>query len=251
MPDAALCHLAVTCYLVHMTTSEKVLAPPYVSFRTFTNFVERLESEGIPQQLDRSFWGDRLSGAYGAQLMAALRFLKFIDKDNRPTALLAQFVSEKDERRGIMASLLEVQYPDVFKIGLSNATPKQFRDAFDKYTIAGPTLRKARTFFLHAAVYAGVPLSSFITKEVKQRNAESMKRPTRKTTVKKKAGDRITVTEGGSVVVVDPALEGRPLLSAVMSQLPRTNTWQKDDRDRWLRLFTEALDWDVKLVEMR
>jgi hypothetical protein len=231
---------------------EKKSAPPYVAFRTFTNFVELLETEGIPQVLDRSFWGQRLSGAYGAQLMAALRFFKFIDKDSKPTPLLAQFVKEKELRRGIMAGLLEGMYPEVYGLGLSNATPKQFRDAFERYAITGPTLRKARTFFLHAAVYAGVPLSGFITKEVKQRGGEGIKRtPRRTTTVKKKAADRIAAAEHGAVISIDPILVGRPLLTVVMSQLPKTNAWTQAERDRWLKLFTEALDWDMKVGSVK
>lgn len=155
-----------------------------------------------------------------------------------------------------MGGLLDAHYPQVYGIGLSNATPKQFRDAFDKYAITGPTLRKARTFFLHAAVYAGVPLSSFNTKEVKQRGGEGIKRPTStrkapRKPVQKRASDSATGTASASVLVVDPALADRPLLRVVMGQLPTENKWTQAERDRWMKLFTEALDWDVKLGNVK
>jgi hypothetical protein len=57
-------------------TSKKHL-PPYVSYRTFRNFLERLQQH-IPSRIDRSYWGDFLSGSNGIQLMAALRFLKLM-----------------------------------------------------------------------------------------------------------------------------------------------------------------------------
>lgn len=228
--------------------SEKKSAPPYVAFRTLTNFVEWLETEGIPQQIDRSFWGQRLSGAYGAQLVAALKFFKFVDEDNKPTDLLAKFVQNKDLRREMMASLLEKHYPDIYGLGLSNATPKQLRDAFNNYAITGPTLRKAQTFFLHAAAYAGIPLSSYITKSIKQRGGEGIKRTPRKTTATKKTSVPMTDSGGGTEQIhVDRYMESRPLLSVVLQQLPKDNAWSQADRTRWLKVFMEALDWDVKV----
>ena len=54
--------------------------PPYVSYRTFYNFIERLQQH-MPSRIDRSYWGELLSGSNGTQLMAALRFLSNELKD--------------------------------------------------------------------------------------------------------------------------------------------------------------------------
>ena len=63
--------------------------PPYVSYRTFRNFIDGLQM-GIPARIDRSYWGDRYSGSSGTQLMTALRFLGLIDSHGTPTTRLRQ-----------------------------------------------------------------------------------------------------------------------------------------------------------------
>ena len=65
--------------------------PPYVSYRTFYNFLERLQQH-MPSRIDRSYWGDLLSGSTGTQLMAALRFLNLIDINGKPTELVRPLV---------------------------------------------------------------------------------------------------------------------------------------------------------------
>ena len=76
--------------------------PPYISYRTFHNFVERLQQQ-LPARIDRSYWGDMLSGSTGTQLMAALRFLDLIDENGRPTDRLKPLVNgqRRSEEAGI------------------------------------------------------------------------------------------------------------------------------------------------------
>ena len=69
--------------------------PPYVSYRTFQNFIDGLQQEGIPARIDRSYWSDRLSGSTGIQLMSALRFLGLIDADGTPTNRLRLLASTR------------------------------------------------------------------------------------------------------------------------------------------------------------
>src|SRR4030066_2088490 len=72
--------------------------PPYVSYRTFYNFIERLQQR-VPSRIDRSYWGDMLSGSTGIQLMAALRFLGLIDVNGKPTEQLKPLVMARGEPR--------------------------------------------------------------------------------------------------------------------------------------------------------
>jgi len=66
--------------------------PPYVSYRTFHNFIERLQQR-MPSRIDRSYWGDILSGSTGTQLMAALKFLGLIDTNGKPAERLSALVA--------------------------------------------------------------------------------------------------------------------------------------------------------------
>jgi hypothetical protein len=72
-----------------LSSSSKKLSPPYVSYRTFLNFVEGLQ-QTMPARIDRSYWGDRFSGSTGTQLVSALRFLDLIDVNGFPTLKLRQ-----------------------------------------------------------------------------------------------------------------------------------------------------------------
>jgi hypothetical protein len=60
-----------------------------------------------------------------------------------------------------VADLLAVKYPDALALG-RDATQAQLDEVFRGYDgISGSTTRKAITFYLHAAQFAGVPLSPF------------------------------------------------------------------------------------------
>ena len=63
------------------------VAFPYVSYRTFRNFLELLK-EGLPARIDRSVWVPRYSGTTGQQLMTALKSLLLINENGTPTEKL-------------------------------------------------------------------------------------------------------------------------------------------------------------------
>jgi len=88
--------------------------PPYVSYRTFQNFIDGLKQR-MPARIDRSYWGDRLSGSTGTQLMAALRFLRLIDAGGVPTDRLRRLVSTRGSQRTEL--LREIAY-EAFDFGL-------------------------------------------------------------------------------------------------------------------------------------
>ena len=67
-----------------MNDNARKRLPPYISYRTFRNFLDELQ-QGVPSRIDRSYWGERMSGSTGTQLVAALRFLGLIDGSAAPT----------------------------------------------------------------------------------------------------------------------------------------------------------------------
>jgi hypothetical protein len=144
--------------------------PPYVSYRTFLNFIERLERE-MPARIDRSYWSDRLAGSTGTQLMAALRFLGLIDADGVPTSQLRLLVSAKGEKR---AELLRQIATESYNFVLGGsfdfhiATYAQLEEVFHhNFELADDVSRKCIKFFVALASDAGIPLSPFITKRLR------------------------------------------------------------------------------------
>jgi hypothetical protein len=144
--------------------------PPYVSYRTFLNFIERLERE-MPARIDRSYWSDRLAGSTGTQLMAALRFLSLIDSDGVPSNQLRLLASAKSDKRGeLLRQIATESYNFVLggSFDFHIATYAQLEEVFHhNFELADDVNRKCIKFFVALATDAGLPLSSFITKRVR------------------------------------------------------------------------------------
>lgn len=141
--------------------------PPYISYRTFHNFIGGLE-HGIPARIDRSYWGDKLSGSTGTQLLGALRFLGLIDNNNVPGARLKQLIAAKANRPDIMRQICTDSY--VFLVGTSfdpqMATYAQLDELFhNMYQLTDDVARKCIKFFIELSTAAEIPLSPFILKK--------------------------------------------------------------------------------------
>lgn len=226
-------------------TESKTAVPPYVSFRTLTNFAEWLRQVGVPEQLDRSFWGEKLSGGYGAQLMAALRFLNFLDADERPHADFEKFVSDPEKGKAILKErILKYYAPLLNGLHLDRATTKQLDEKFSEQGLTGATLRKARTFYVHAAKYAGVPLSNHITRKVRG-TGEKRKAPRRGRTPSPKG----TPTPEPLVASLDRAqAQNNLILWGYFKSLPTPGqVWPKADREAWMKAMETAFTVVYKL----
>lgn len=224
-----------------MAQDDKAIAPPYVAFRTFLNFLDWLHEAGVPTRIDRSFWGERLSGAYGFQLMAALHFLDLVDSDNRPRPELEALARDLDKRKAILRGRLEESYADVIRgINLEKASPGELEDGFRIYHIAGETLRKALVFFIHAATYSGITLSSHITKRTRGMRGNGAKKrgrpPKRKSPVEQQQ-DKPT-SESPRKHDLHESING------LLSDLARIGPgWTKEERERWVNTFIANVDY--------
>jgi hypothetical protein len=144
--------------------------PPYVSYRTFCNFVDGLQQR-VPSRIDRSYWGNILSGSTGTQLMAALRFLGLIDANGKPTERLKPLASAKGEPK---AQLLREIASEAFSfvldssLDLESATYAQLEEVFhNTFQLTDDVRRKCVKFFIALVSDAGVALSPFITKRTR------------------------------------------------------------------------------------
>lgn len=136
--------------------------PPYISFSTFLTFLKALKTDGVPPQIDKSVLS-KLSGGVQGQMKLALRSLGLMEGD-KPTEHLETLVEayETPAFEELLLERLKAVYPYVFKLDLMTATPTMFADAFKITGAKEDVLRKCRTFFLHAAKRAGVPMGNRI-----------------------------------------------------------------------------------------
>jgi hypothetical protein len=138
----------------------KQTIPPYLSHKTFNNFIEGLRT-GVPDRIDRSVM-PTLSGTAQAHLLYALRYLNLVNGEGKPTETLTQLAAAQGaEKQKVLTDLLKSAYPFVFndKIDLERCTGKQIEEAFATTGASSETLRKSLAFFLATAKQANLKLS--------------------------------------------------------------------------------------------
>ena len=180
---------------------------PYVSYRTFRNFLELLK-EGMPARIDRSVWGPRYSGTSGQQLMTALRNLDLVDEFGVPTALLEDLNdSTGTERRSHLKLILLDKYKKIFDIDLKRATRSQFNEAFRSLGINDGILNKCQLFFIQACQEAGIELSAYI---LARRHGLTAAKKTDKTSGSKQPKQRNSLPLDINEAVISKILEKYP-----------------------------------------
>jgi hypothetical protein len=210
--------------------------PPYVSYRTFRNFLERLQQR-IPSRIDRSYWGDILSGSTGTQLMAALRFLGLIDANGKPTEQLRPLVMARgDIRAELLRELAADAYDFVVTspLDLESATYAQLGEVFSNtFKMTDDVSRKCVKFFIAMSGDAGMPLSPFITRRTRASAGT-------KKTVRKAAGR----TNRNAVVpqVVEEIPNNLSWHSMLLSKFPDFDpSWSEEIKIKWFSAFDELL----------
>lgn len=141
-----------------MTGSE--FKPPYLAFKTFWGFVDELLAKPLPPKLDRSLMRSK-SGSDQASLTAALKSFGLIDDGQVVTGLRALAGADEAGRLHWLGQQLRLQYPAQVEVSEGNGTEQQLRDSLKESFGLGSadTIRKAMTFFLHAARTAGIEIS--------------------------------------------------------------------------------------------
>ncbi len=224
--------------------------PPYISYRAFHNFVERLQQQ-LPARIDRSYWGEMLSGSTGTQLMAALRFLELIDENGRPTALMKPLVNSRGEqRKAVLREIASKSFDFVFGGDLDpqNATYSQFEEIFnDKFQLTGQLSRKCLRFFIELSNDAEITLSPFITKRFRS----SYTTTGSKVITKKLPGGTRVVTKSTNVktnrkLPVPQVDEESTLISTfdkmLLTKFPSFDpVWPDDVKAKWFTAFEDLL----------
>jgi hypothetical protein len=146
---------------------DTALPAPYLPFKTFLGSLDPFV-QGIPPKIDRSLWNQ--SGFMQGLILNAYRYFHLVDANDKPTPEFQQLVKSKNEDRKklIKKFLLDIGYPEIVLMhDLTTMTPKMLDELMEKYNVSGETKKKSITFFLQAAKFADVPLSSFLTEKIR------------------------------------------------------------------------------------
>ena len=150
---------------------------PYLPFATFLGSFD-VFSQGVPPKLDRSLWRSQ-SGLMQGQIMNAYRFLYLVDDDDAATEYLSKMAIAPEQRPETMRELIEAQYADVLSDhDVTKMTLKMLEESFEKnFSASGATKQKAITFFLKAAKFSDMPLSSFLQSQLRNTSARKKRGP--------------------------------------------------------------------------
>jgi hypothetical protein len=151
--------------------------PPYAPFGTLLHQLERMERDGVPGRIDKTYLIGMAGGTQN-QLKHTMRSLGLISDNGDATQALIDLAKKPDERPQLLASILHERYPTLVGLG-QDATKGQLDEALAEYKLNGVTARKAATFFVLAATYAGIPLSPHI-KPAKGSSGTGTRRTVRK-----------------------------------------------------------------------
>ncbi len=209
---------------------------PYVSYRTFRNFIDGLQQR-MPSRIDRSYWGDRLSGSTGIQLMAALRFLGLVDASGIPSSRLKLLVSAKigEQRAALLREITSEAFGFLLQgsFDLQSATYAQLQEVFhDTFQVTGDVSRKCIKFFVALASDAGIPLSPFITQRSRSTHTSTGMRTTFKRTSRNLIVPR-------NLEEIPPGMSWDKML---LTKIPTFDpAWSDEVKLKWFEAFNKLL----------
>ena len=233
--------------------SQNDFRPPYLSFKTFWSFLEELLSNPVPPQIDRSLMRSK-SGSDQVNLTAALKAFGLIDAGQTVTGLRELASGEEQARIRWLADQVRKHYPVQVKVSEENGTEQQLRESFrESFKIeSADTLRKAMTFFLHAARAAGIAISPHFPTTRSGSGAPGTPKPRRSASRRKAAADSSNSSRGngsaksgsadGDTYSVDLASGGSVSVVVSVNLFELTKT----DRKFVIELVDALRDYDAK-----
>jgi hypothetical protein len=226
--------------------------PPYISYRLFRNFLERLQ-QGVPGRIDRDFC-DReglLSGTNSTQLMAALRYLSLIDSNGRPLERLKPLVQARGEQRSvILREIARDGYGFVLagSLDLRTASYTEIEGIFaERFQLKDQLSRKCLKFFCEISTDAGLQLSQYILKHFYSgRGREGADVVTKKTVSGNRAVTKRPVTKSNQNLKVPLPVDDQHEMDSMERQLlakfPTFDPgWPDDVKSKWFSSFDEMM----------
>jgi hypothetical protein len=196
--------------------------PPYVAYSSVNTLFASLKANGMPGRIDRSVLRS-FSNQVGTQMIGALKFLKLINGDQRPTDKFRELVRAHDTPKWDqhMSDVLHGAYPAIFELKLESASPSEFNETFSEaYGPEGGTLRKCVTFFVAAAQSAKIPISNYILSNRKPRTVAAKKRAPKAETIARANGTGGGTGAGGPEYHQNPQKPSEMLLRHLKDMEP-------------------------------
>ncbi len=215
-----------------MANVEKRLPlPPYISFKTFQGFIEKLKGTAVPERVDNSLL-KTYSGSVGRQLVAALKFLKLLDDNGYTTDSLRSVVKSfgSPEWSDNFGDVVSAAYADVIgDLNLDAATFGQLAERFKTRGAEGLVLQRCISFYISATNSAGWTISPHIASRERNRpERASRKRPKRSLMKDDELTPPDEIQQRGSVRFAFP-IPGKSTANIILPADLSNEDWQMID----------------------
>jgi len=210
--------------------------PPYVAYKTFTNFIASLRHSGLPNRIDRSVFSG-VSGANQSFLLATLKFLGLINDDGVPTASLRELVEKPQNEKALFAKAAKEGYSFVFdgSFNINSATTAELAEKFRERGIGGSTIDKALSFFTSICEAAEIKISPHL--KSKRGSGSAVGSTPRKYKRRKVSGE----TPENSVI--PPAAAPKTFQEILLSKFPDFDPkWDADTQKKWFENFEKFME---------
>ena len=235
------------------STKAKRFTPPYVAYKTLTNFLEKFQ-QGVPGRIERGLMGN-LSGAVQSQLTTTLKYLHLMSDNNVPTDEMKRLVvAQGNDRIEQMKALIVKNYPFVFTadFDFSTATGSMLRERLEEQTSAtGETVTRCIAFLKDAALDAGIPVSPYLS-HTKKSGGGGQKKKAAPASRKNDKPPEHNTGEGGKDEqrhTQHPHIEAQSslLLWGLFQRLPKPGSvWPKAERDQWTQTLNNVLTLEYR-----
>lgn len=157
---------------VTRATAQMKTSAAYLPFSTLLTALDHLKAVTVPNEIEAGTFRS-MSGQARNQIISAFKFFGLINEQGVPQPDLHALVENEAERKKVVKKLIEKYYPDIVALDFAKITANQLDDKLsgDRYNISGETKKKAKTFLLKAAQYAGFTVHPNLTKITRNRKA--------------------------------------------------------------------------------
>ena len=211
---------------------------PYSSSQSVIEVINRLRDVGLPDPLTMEGLGSiGVPPTVASPTMRAIKFLGLVDEDgNQQAALQKLAVSSSDEYPSVLSEIVKSAYAEVFAIvDPAKHDFEKVSDAFRPYTPQKQRRRMVRLFL-------GLCEEANLVPEQPKRQQQSEATRQRKRTVSDTAQDEQTQQVEPPLPAATPSNGTKLLINSFVAELPDSDEWTTDHRQRWLAAVTSAVD---------